>query len=169
MTRPFSIYGYWPHNMERYGDVYHATSARAAEHLLQMDAAEKGLAFRVAGVFEGQLPSDDRYTLYVDPRDVRNADAERLVPDVEEFELTPWTILGLIENPRDRTWTELTGGQRFCDHVMGTSALFAEDVAASKAADEGGRLLVCAVFRGRVQRTDAAYAKFAHLDVSVEA
>lgn len=164
--RPFSVYGYWPHSMERYGEVYEAMSARGAEDMMQMDAATKGLTFRVAGVLEGTVPSADRYTLYVDPRDVRNADVGDLVPDVAEWEVGRWSVMGLILAGHDHGWNERTGGQRFCDHVWATSALAAEDVAVSKVAEEGGRLLVCAVFAGAVQRADAVYAPFSDPGVS---
>ncbi|ACU71885.1 hypothetical protein Caci_2976 [Catenulispora acidiphila DSM 44928] len=85
--RDFSVYGFWPHSSERWGEVYQATSARAAEDLAQMFAAEQGAVLRVAGVFEGTVVSVDRYTLYVDPRDVRNLDAEDLEPDVPGLEI----------------------------------------------------------------------------------
>lgn len=165
--RDFSVYGYWPHSMERWGEVFQATSARAAEDLAQMYAAEQGAALRVAGVFEGIHASDDRYTLYVDPRDVRNLDAEDLEPDVPGLEIVTWTVLGLIEAEHDRHWNEKTGGQRFCDHVMADSPLSAEDVAVDKVRGENGWLLVCAVFAGQKQRADALYAKFANPDVQV--
>lgn len=167
--RDFSVYGYWPHTTERWGEVFQATSARAAEDLAQMYATEQGATLRVAGVFEGALPSADRYTLYVDARDVRNLDAVRLEPDVPGLEVTAWTVLGLIEDPRDRRWNERTGGSRFCDHILADSPLAAEDVAIDKARGEGGRLLVCAVFAGSVQRADALYAKFSNPDVRAEA
>lgn len=166
--RDFSVYGYWPHSGERWGDVFQATSARAAEDLAQMYAAEQGAVLRVAGVFEGVLPSVDRYTLYVDSRDVRNLDADGLEPDVPELEIVTWTVLGLIESEHDRRWNERTGGSRFCDHIMADSPLSAEDVAVDKARSEGGRLLVCAVFTGARQRADALYAKFADPDVRAE-
>jgi hypothetical protein len=165
--RDFSVYGWWPHSQERWGEVFQATSARAAEDLAQMYAAEQGAVLRVAGVFEGVLPSVDRYTLFVDPRDVRNLDSDEVEPCVPELEVTTWTVLGLIEDLHDRRWNERTGGQRFCDHVMADSALSAEDVAADKVGGEGGRLLVCAVFAGQVQRADALYAKFSNPDVQV--
>lgn len=167
MIRDFSVYGYWPHSTERWGEVFQATSARAAEDLAQMYAAEQGAALRIAGVFEGVLPSVDRYTLYVDPRDVRNLDAEDLIPDVPELETATWTVLGLIEAEHDRRWNERTGGQRFCDQILADSPLSAEDVAADKARGEGGRLLVCAVFGGARQRADALYAKFSNPSVEV--
>lgn len=165
--RDFSVYGYWPHSGERWGEVFQATSARAAEDLAQIYAADQGAVLRVAGVFEGIVASADRYTLYVDPRDVRNLDAEGLEPDVPELEVTTWTVLGLIEAQHDRRWNERTGGQRFCDHIMADSPLAAEDVAVDKARGEGGRLLVCAVFTGARQRADALYAKFSDPDVQV--
>lgn len=165
--RDFSVYGYWVHSQERWGEVFQATSARAAEDLAQMYAAEQGAALRVAGVFEGIHASVDRYTLYVDPRDVRNLDAEGLKPDVPGLEVVTWTVLGLIEAEHDRRWNEKTGGQRFCDHVMADSPLSAEDVAADKVCGEDGRLLVCAVFVGQLQRADALYAKFSSVDVEV--
>lgn len=166
--RDFSVYGYWAHTTERWGEVYQATSARAAEDLAQMYAQEQGAVLRVAGVFEGVLPSVDRYTLFVDPRDVRNLDAEGLDPDVPGLEVVTWTVLGLAEAPRDHRWNERTGGQRYCDHVMADSPLAAEDVAVDKARGEGGRLLVCAVFSGARQRADALYAKFSDPDVRAE-
>lgn len=165
--RDFSVYGMWPHTQERWGEVFQATSARAAEDMAQMYAADQGAALRVAGVFEGIHASADRYTLYVDPRDVRNLDAEDLEPNVPGPEVVTWTVLGLIEDPHDRRWNEKTGGQRFCDHVMADSPLPAEDVAESKVRDEGGRLLVCAVFAGHTQRADALYAKFSDVNVEV--
>lgn len=165
MIRDFSVYGYWVHSTERWGDVFQATSARAAEDLAQMYAADQGAVLRVAGVFEGVLPSVDRYTLYVDPRDVRNLDAEDLEPDVPEMQTEAWTVLGLIEDRHDHRWNERTGGQRFCDQIPADSPLSAEDVAMDKARGEGGRLLVCAVFADGRQRADALYAKFANPDV----
>lgn len=167
MTRPFSVYGYFPHNSERFGEVYEATSARAAEDLARMQASDDGLVFRVAGVLEGEVPSVDRYTLYVDARDVRNADAENLAPDVEGLEMTEFTVLGLLTDPRDHKWNERTGGQRFCDHVLAFSPLFAEDVAVSRVREDGGVLSVCAVFTGRMQRADVGYARFSNPDVLV--
>lgn len=165
--RDFSVYGYWPHSMERWGQDFQAISARAAEDLAQMYAAEQGAVFRPAGVLEGVVPSVDRYTLYVDPRDVRNLDSDEVELCVPELEVVTWTVLGLIEDPRDQRWNERTGGSRFCDHVMADSPLAAEDVAADKARGEGGRLLVCAVFAGARQRADALYAKFSNVDVQV--
>lgn len=167
MTRDFSVYGYWIHSQERWGDVFQAMSARGAEDLAQMYAAEQGAVLRVAGVFEGVLPSADRYTKYVDARDVRNEDDEEVELDVPGLEVVAWTVLGLVEDPHDRRWNERTGGQRFCDHVLADSPLAAEDVAIDKARGEGGRLLVCAVFNGKVQRADALYAKFSNPDVQV--
>lgn len=165
--RDFSVYGYWPHSSERWGEVFQATSARAAEDLAQMYAADQGAALRVAGVFEGVVASVDRYTLYVDPRDVRNLDEEDLIPDVPEPKVATWTVLGLVEDPHDRRWNERTGGQRFCDQILADSPLAAEDVAVDKARGERGRLLVCAVFGGARQRADALYAKFSDPDVQV--
>jgi len=165
--RDFSVYGYWPHTQERWGEVFQATSARAAEDLAQMYAADQGAVLRVAGVFEGIHASADRYSLYVDPRDVRNLDTEDLEPDVPGLEVVTWTVLGLIEDPHDSRWNEKTGGQRYCDRVMADSPLAAEDVAVDKVRGEDGRLLVCAVFTGRVQRADALYAKFSIPDVQV--
>lgn len=167
ITRDFSVYGYWAHTTERWGDVFNATSARAAEDLAQMYAAEQGAGLRVAGVFEGVLPSVDRYTKYVDARDVRNDDDEEIELDVPGLEVVAWTVLGLVEDPHDRRWNERTGGQRFCDHVLADSPLAAEDVAIDRARGEGGRLLVCAVFDGKVQRADALYAKFSNVNVEV--
>jgi len=167
ITRDFSVYGWWPHSQERWGDVFNATSARAAEDLAQMYAAEQGAVLRVAGVFEGILPSVDRYTKYVDARDVRNDDDEEIELDMPGLEVVAWTVLGLVEDPHNRRWNERTGGQRFCDHVLADSPLAAEDVAVDKVRGEGGRLLVCAVFNGKVQRADARYAKFSDLDVPV--
>lgn len=167
MERDFSVYGWWPHFGERWGEVYQATSARAAEDLAQMYAAEQGATLRVAGVFEGVLPSVDRYTLFVDPRDVRNLDEDGLEPNVPGLVVEDWTVLGLIEAEHDRRWNERTGGQRFCDHVMADSPLSAEDVAQDKVRGEGGRLLVCAVFAGKRQRADALYAKFSDVNVQV--
>lgn len=166
--RDFSVYGYWPHSGERWGEVFQATSARAAEDLAQMYAADQGAALRVAGVFEGVIASVDRYTLYVDPRDVRNLDEAGLEPNVPELETATWTVLGLIEAERDHRWNERTGGQRFCDQILADSPLSAEDVAQDKARGEGGQLLVCAVFTGARQRADALYAKFANPDVRAE-
>lgn len=163
--RDFSVYGYWPHSSERWGEVFQATSARAAEDLAQMFADEQGAVLRVAGVFEGILASVDRYTLYVDPRDVRNLDAEDLEPNAPELEITAWTVLGLVEDPHDHRWNERTGGQRFCDQIFADSPLAAEDVAVDKARGEHGRLLVCAVFAGGRQRADVLYAQFANPDV----
>ena len=164
--RSFSVYGYWPHSGERWGEVFQATSARAAEDLAQMYAAEQGAVLRVASVFEGVVASVDRYTLYVDPRDVRNLDEEDLEPDVFELETAAWTVIGLVEDLHDRRWNERTGGQRFCDQILADSPLSAEDVAVDKAHDEGGRLLVCAVFAGARQRADALYARFANVDIA---
>lgn len=166
--RNFSIYGWWPHSSERWGEVFQATSARAAEDLAQMYAQDQGAALRVAGVFEGTVVSVDRYALYVNPRDVRNLDAEGLEPDVPGLEVVTWTVLGLIEAEHDRRWNERTGGQRFCDQILADSPLSAEDVAQDKVRGEGGRLLVCAVFAGARQRADALYAKFADPDVRAE-
>lgn len=165
--RDFSVYGYWPHSGERWGEVFQATSACTAEDLAQMYAADQGAALRVAGVFEGVIASVDRYTLYVDPRDVRNLDTEDLEPNVPELEVVTWTVLGLIESEHDHRWNERTGGQRSCDYIMADSPLAAEDVAVDKARGEGGRLLVCAVFTGARQRADALYAKFSDPDVQV--
>lgn len=167
ITRDFSVYGCWPHTQERWGDVFSATSARTAEDLAQMFAAEQGVALKVAGVLEGVVPSADRYTKYVDPRDVRNYDDEEVEADVPHLEVVPWTVLGLIEDPRDRHWNERTGGQRFCDHILADSPLAAEDVAMDKVRGESGRLLVCAVFPGKVQRADVSYAQFSNPDVRV--
>lgn len=166
--RGFSVYGWWPHSSERWGEVFQATSARAAEDLAQMYAQEQGAVLRVAGVFEGTVVSVDRYALYVDPQDVRNLDAEGLEPDVPGLEVVTWTVLGLIEAEHDRRWNERTGGQRFCDQILADSPLSAEDVAQDKARSEGGRLLVCAVFAGARQRADALYAKFADPNVRAE-
>lgn len=168
MMRDFSIYGYWPHSGERWGEVFQATSARAAEDLAQMYAQDQGAVLRVAGVFEGVIASVDRYALYVDPRDVRNLDAEDLEPDVPELETAMWTVLGLVEDPHDHRWNVRTGGQRFCDQILADSPLSAEDVAMDKARGEGGRLLVCAVFAGAKQRADALYAAFSSPDVPAE-
>jgi len=167
IERDFSVYGWWPHSQERWGDAFQATSARAAEDLAQMYAAEIGAVFRPAGVFEGIHASVDRYTKYVDARDIRNDDDEEVEPDMPGLEVVAWTVLGLVEDPHDRRWNERTGGQRFCDHVLADSPLAAEDVAMDKARGEGGRLLVCAVFTGKVQRADALYAKFSNVNVEV--
>src|SRR6185312_2834327 len=124
---------------------------------------------RVAGVFEGIVASVNRYTLYVDPRDVRNLDEEGLEPNVPELETAAWTVLGLVEDPHDRRWNERTGGQRFCDQILADSPLAAEDVAVEKVREEKGRLLVCAVFAGQKQRADALYAQFSNPEVRGEA
>lgn len=164
IERDFSVYGYWPHSQERWGDAFQATSARAAEDLAQMYAAEVGATFRPAGVFEGIHASVDRYTKYVDARDVRNDDDEEVEVCVPELEVVTWTVLGLAEDPHDRRWNEQTGGSRFCDQILADSPLAAEDVAIDKIRGEGGRLLVCAVFAGKLQRADARYAKFSNVD-----
>ncbi len=168
--REFSVFGYFPHNQERFGDRYTATSARAAEDLARMSAAEAGARFHVAGVLEGKVPTADGYTLYVDPRDVRNADAKNLTPDMNELEVTDWTVLGLVIDRADPEWTQRTGGQRYCEHVWALSPLAAEDVAQDRVRDQGpdAALLVCAVFPGTLQRADALYAQFSDPDVRAE-
>jgi hypothetical protein len=163
--RQFSVYGYWHHGRERWGEVFEATSARAAEDLAQMYAAERDSLLRVAGVLEGAVESADRYTAFLDPRDVRNVDIDWLVPDSDELEVAYWTVLGIVRDRSDHRWNDRTGGQRYCEHVLALSPMAAEDVAASKAGDEGGELLVCAVFAGRLQRADAAYAQFVNPEV----
>jgi hypothetical protein len=165
--RPFSVYGYLPHSSERYGEVYEATSARAAEDLARMAVIEAGARFHVAGVLEGKVLAVDAYTKYVDPRDVRNADAEDLIPDCDELEVAQWTVLGLIIDRADPRWNERTGGQRYCQHIWALSPLAAEDVAQDMVRDQSGTsaLLVCAVFPGVMQRADALYAQFSDPDV----
>lgn len=161
----WSVFGYWADSLERYGEVYYAPTPRAAEDLLQHDAAANGRRFHVAGVLSGQVPTVDRYTLFVDPRDPRNDQADALEMDSDELEVTTFSVLGLIRQPGGGAWNARTGGQRFLERVEALSPLAAEDVARSRARDQHGELLVCAVFHGPVQRADAAYAYFADPDL----
>lgn len=125
-----------------------------AERRMQRDAEAVNQAFRVAGVLHGAPECADRYTKYVDPADSRNLDDEGLIPDSDELQVTEWTVMGLLLDPRDPAWNRRTGGRRYLELVDALSPLAAEDVARSRAGDQGAQLVVCAVFRGRVQRAD---------------
>jgi len=162
---PWSVFGYWADSLERYGEVYYAPTARAAEDQLAREAQANGRRLHVAGVLSGKAPTADRYTKFVDPNDPRNDHVEDLEPDSDELEVTTFCVLGLIRHPGGGSWNARTGGQRFLESVEALSPLAAEDVARSRARDQHGELLVCAVFRGPVQRADAPYAYFADPDL----
>ena len=69
MLRDFSVYGYWPHSAERWGEVFQATSARAAED----KARGEGGRLLVCAVFDGaRQRADALYAKFADP-DVRVA------------------------------------------------------------------------------------------------
>lgn len=165
--RPFTVVGYWEHTQERYVELHEAYSARGAEDAARIDAAARGLTLHVAGVLDGAVVSCDAdYAMYVDPRDVRNADEPELSEPLPGLELAEYTVLGLAVDPHDEKWDRRTGGQRYCNYEWADSALAAEDAATCRIRDEGGRLLVCAVYEGRVQRADAVYAQFSNPDVA---
>jgi hypothetical protein len=159
----YTVVGYFPATGERYGDFYDAQRARDAEQCMQRDADAVGQRFRVAGVLVGAPQVADLYTKFVDPRDPRNLDQEHLEPDVEELEVADWSVMGLQLDPGDPGWNERTGGRRYLEYVPALSALAAEDVARSRCSDEGAQLVVCAVFRGCMERVDR-YAVFSDPD-----
>lgn len=164
MESGYTVIGYWPGNGERYGDFYDADNARDAERRMQRDADAVNQTFRVAGILHGAPECADRYTKYVDPQDTRNLDAEDLIPDSDELRVTEWSVMGLLHDVRDMAWNRRTGGQRYLEVIDALSPLAAEDVARSRAADQGARLVVCAVFQGRVERADP-YAVFSDPDI----
>lgn len=163
--QPFSVYGCWPQTRERFAEVYRATSPRTAEDQAQMDAQEKGGTLWVCRVVVGEVAPADGYTLFVDPADPRNLDAEGLEPDMPDLEGDPnWTIFGIAlpyGTPDDRV---ARTGERYGDVLAATSAGAAEDVARSRVADKGGDLWVCAVLAGQVPAADT-YAAFVDPDV----
>lgn len=164
--QPFSVYGCWKETRERFAEVYRATSPRAAEDQAQMDAREKGGTLWVCRVIAGEVAPADGYTLFTDPADPRNLDAEGLVPDMPDLDAgdPDWTVFG-IAVPRGIAdvfvgWA----GERYGDVLAATSAGAAEDVARSRLADKDGDLWVCAVLAGPVTAADT-YAAFVDPDV----
>lgn len=160
----FSVYGCWD-DRERYAGAYLATSPRAAEDQAQAFAAEKGGTLWVCRVVEGPVAPADRYTVFVDPDDDRNLDAEGLEPDMPNLDgVSDWTVFGLAIPrgiPDSVVWRT---GERYGDIVAATSPGAAEDVARSRIAGKGGELWVCAVLAGAAAAADT-YASFADPDV----
>jgi hypothetical protein len=65
----FSVVGVWPETKERYMEHVPAASARQAEDLVRMTAAEKGGVIWVCGVFAGKLSALDTYATFGDDPD----------------------------------------------------------------------------------------------------
>jgi hypothetical protein len=170
MISPYSIYGCWLETTERFADVYQAESPRSAESLAQLDASDRGGTLLVARVVPGEVPAVDRYTLFVDPEDARNQDAEGIEPDVPDLlrGLDPdWTVFG-IALPVEAGHADIRRlGERYGDWINASSAKAAEDVARSRLADKGGCLWVCAVLEGSVRAADT-YATFVEPDIKAQ-
>jgi hypothetical protein len=164
MLKPYSVYGCWG-DRERFAEVYQAVSPRAAEDQAQAAAREKGGTLWVCRVVEGEVPTADRYTAFVDPDDDRNQDRDDLEPDMPGLDGDPeWTVFGIAVPLRTEDGCVGWAGERYGDVLAATSAGAAEDVARARLADKGGELWVCAVLAGRVRAVDT-YAPFVDPDV----
>jgi hypothetical protein len=164
VTQSWTVFGFWAETRERSGKFYRATSARAAEDLAQLDAADKGGTLLVARVVAGEVSAADLYTLFVDPADSRNDDSEDIEPDVAGFIDDEWTVFGIAVLAGTPPADVASAGERYGDVVNATSPLAAEDVARARLADRDGELLVCTVLAGRVTAADT-YASFVNPDV----
>lgn len=160
MPGTYTVLGYWPDNLQRYGLTTEAASAAHAESIMQIEAERQNALFRVAATLRGaHRPVDAAYTRYTDPQDPRNETDESL-PGPQEFSvMTEFTVYGLLLSTRhlDQGWNERTGGQRFMSHELGLSALAAEAVACDRVAtDENhARLIVCAVLPGHTEKAES--------------
>ena len=163
----FSVAGAWQRTAERWLQTYQAATARTAEGLAQLQAADENDVLLVCRVLPGDVKAADRYTAFVDPDDPRNGDRTDLEPDVPCLDGDPeWTVFG-IAAPRGTVLGD-PGlpriGERYGDVINATSAGAAEDVARSRLADKDGALFVCCVLAGRVAAADT-YATFVDPDV----
>lgn len=158
MSEPYTVFGYWEDNRQRYGRIDEADSAVHAELLMQRRAAKENAVFRAAATLRGEFhPVDAAYTRYLDPQDPRNAEFE--FEGVDELLTTgEFTVYGLIVSTwhLDEGWNRRTGGQRFIGHEMAISALAAEGAASDRVAtdERHAKLLVCAVLPGRMEKAD---------------
>jgi hypothetical protein len=166
----YSVYGCWAETRERFAEVYQATSPRAAEHLAQMDAQEKGGTLWVCRVVPGEVAPADTYTAFVDPDDPRNDEIDGLTPDVPDIaDGDPeWTVFGIAVPKGTPDSAAGRTGERYGDVLNATSAGAAEDVARARLADQDGELWVCTVIPGRVAAVDT-YAPFVDPDVKAQA
>lgn len=164
MIHSYSLYGFWAETRERFAEVYRAPSPRAAEDLAQMGANEKGGTLIVARLVEGEVAPVDKYTLFVDPNDPQNLDADSLEADMPCLDGDPeWTVFGVAIPAGGRPF-DISRGERYGDVINATSALVAEDVARDRLKEKNGELLVCTVLEGRVAACDT-YATFVNPDV----
>jgi hypothetical protein len=163
--QPYSVCGCWAETRERFAEVYRATSARAAEDLAQLDAADKGGTLWVCRVVPGEIAPADRYTAFVDPADPRNTGRDDLEADMPALDGDPeWTVFGIAVPAGCHGSVVGWTGERYGDVINATSAGAAEDVARSRLADKDGELWVCTVLAGRVAAADT-YATFVDPDV----
>lgn len=165
LTRqPYTVIGCWAQTRERYASTYGALTARSAETLAQIDAAEKGGTLWVCRIVPGEVEIADTYTAFVDPDDPRNADAEGLEADLPGFGDPDWTVFGIAVPPGTPDRDVARIGERYGDTVAAISAGAAEDVARDRLKDQGGVLMVCAVLEGKILAADT-YASFVDPDV----
>lgn len=162
-VRPFTVLGCWPETLERYSLICEATDARAAETLVQMQAAGNRGVFWCCGVLDGAYEVVDLYTAFVDPADDRDQDVRDLEPDLPGSSVEEFTVFGIARNPSDPVAYEELVGERYADLVPALSPGAAEDVARLRLADRGGELWVCGVVPGEVRRADT-YATFVDPD-----
>jgi hypothetical protein len=166
--QPYTVIGFWLQTRERFADFYDATTPRLAEGLAQLHARDVNGTLLVAHVVDGHVQTADRYTLYLDPADERNLDAEGLEMDFPGTGDPDWTVLGIAVTPGTPDSDIWRRGERYGDIIAATSPGAAEDVARDRLREKGGELLVCAVLAGRVQPADN-YATFADPDVQAQA
>lgn len=154
----YSVFGCWPATQERYAGAVEASDPRSAEIVLQRHSREYGSSFWVCAVLDGQVPTADNYTIYVDPRDRRHEPMFLDAP-LDEPEATTFTVFGIVRN----SWEPINGdpGSRYTDQVIALSAFDAEDIARNRVLEEGVdcELWVCAVVQGEAYRSDR-YATF---------
>jgi hypothetical protein len=78
----YTVVGFWFNTLERWANTYHVDTALAAEEAAQREAAEKGLALGITGVFKGELMNVDGYATWVDPTAKSQEDMDLIMQEL---------------------------------------------------------------------------------------
>lgn len=146
----YSLFGAWADSQERFAEVYDVApmSPSMAESQAQAMAKREGGTLWVCRIFSGRQEPKDTYTLFTDPRDPRNADAD-VELDTPDFtrDSPGWEVIGFAV-PKGMAMLHPEFGhtaERHAELIYAPSPLIAEDAARDRLAEKGADFIVCTV------------------------
>lgn len=144
----YSLFGAWAESGERFAQLYDVLP-RSAEILARHMAEQEGGTLWVCRIFPGHQKPADTYTLFTDPRDPRNADAD-VELDTPDFtrDNPSWIVAGFAV-PKGMTLQHPEFGhtaERHAELICAPSPLAAEDAARDLLlTGKGADFIVCTV------------------------